>query len=60
MNIILENAEYLDKADTKEYPKGIIRGLTDKNKEIRNLAERLLENIYPKTGLEVFKNLAKN
>ena len=30
--LILENEEYLQKADTREYPKGIIRGLTDRNK----------------------------
>ena len=38
IKLILENEEYLQKADTKEYPKGIIRGLTDKNKEIRSSA----------------------
>lgn len=32
INLILENEEYMQKADTREYPKGIIRGLTDRNK----------------------------
>jgi hypothetical protein len=60
MNLILENSEFIEKADIREYPKGIIRGLTDKNKEIRSLAEKLLERVYEKLGLEVFKTLAKN
>jgi len=34
--------------------------LVDKNKEIRNLAEKLLERIHEKIGLDTFKNLAKN
>lgn len=60
LNIILENADYLDKTDTREFPKGVIKGLVDKNKEIRSLAEKLLERIHEKIGLETFKNLAKN
>ena len=38
----------------------VIKGLTDKNKEIRSLSERLFEKIYEKMGIEVFKTLAKN
>ena len=38
INLILENEDFIQKADTKEYPKGIIKGLTDKNKEIRILS----------------------
>ena len=42
MKLILEDKEFLEKADTKEYPKGIIKALCSKNKEVKVLAEKLL------------------
>ena len=56
---MMENREYFDKTDTKDYPKGIIRCLSDKNKQMRNLGEQILEIIAEKMGLEVFRKLAK-
>ena len=34
--LILENEEGIHRADIRDYPKGIISCLTDRNKEIRD------------------------
>ena len=60
INLILDNEQYIYKADTRDYPKGIIRCLGDRNREIRSLGERLFEKVCEKTGFDVFRNLARN
>ena len=45
INLILENEEFIGKADTRDYPKGIIKCLSDRNREIRNLGEKLFERV---------------
>ena len=60
INLIIENEDYIYKADTRDYPKGIIKCLVDRNREIRNLGEKLFERVYEKTGFDVFRNLARN
>jgi hypothetical protein len=44
----------------KDFPKGITNCLCDKNKEIRNSAEKLLEKVYERIGIDIFRNIAKN
>ncbi len=51
INIMLANEEYLAKTDMKQFPKGITNCLCDKNKDIRNLAEKLFEKVYEKIGI---------
>lgn len=57
---MLANDEFLHKSDLKDFPRGITNCLCDKNKDIRNLAQKLFEKVYQKTGIEVFRNIAKN
>ncbi len=57
---MLANEEFLQKTQMKDFPKGITNCLCDKNKDIRNYAERLLEKVCGRTGLQVFRNIAKN
>jgi hypothetical protein len=60
ISIMLLNEEFLQKTDMKDFPKGITNCLCDKNKEIRNLAEKLLEKVHEKIGIDTFRNIAKN
>jgi hypothetical protein len=46
INLILANEEGLQKADIRDYPKGLVNCLSDKNKEIRAGAEKLFEKVY--------------
>jgi hypothetical protein len=57
---MLANEEALQKTEMKDFPKGITNCLFDKNKEIRNLAEKLFEKVYERIGIEIFRNIAKN
>lgn len=53
------NEDHFSKTNTRDYPKGIINCLCDKNKDIRKAAEMLLERVVELTGFNVFKSLAK-
>ena len=44
----------------KDFAKGITNCLCDKNKDIRNTAQKLFEKVYERIGIEIFKNIAKN
>jgi hypothetical protein len=57
---MLANEDFLQKTDMKDFPKGITNCLCDKNKEIRNLGEKLFEKVYEKIGIDIFRNIAKN
>lgn len=57
---MLANEEALQKTEMKDFPKGITNCLCDKNKEIRNLAEKLFEKVYERTGIDTYRNIAKN
>ena len=52
------NEEHINKSVSKDYPKGIISCLCDKNREIRSAAEKLLERVVDITGLDIFRTLA--
>lgn len=60
INLILNNEEGIAKADIRDYPKGLVNCLCDKNKDIRAGAERLFEKVYEKLGLEIFRSIAKD
>ena len=51
INLILNNEEGIAKADIRDYPKGLVNCLCDKNKDIRSGAEKLFEKVYEKLGL---------
>jgi hypothetical protein len=50
----------LAKADIKDYPRGLVSCLSDKNKDIRGGAEKLFEKVYEKIGIEIFRSIAKD
>lgn len=52
------NEDSLTRACSKDYPKGIISCLCDKNSHIRSAAEKLLERVVEITGFDVFRTLA--
>ena len=52
------NEDALTRPVIKDYPKGIINCLCDKNREIRNAAEKLLERVVQITGFDIFRSLA--
>ena len=45
LNFILSNEEYLERADLRDYPKGLTTCLVAKNREIRNQAEKVFERV---------------
>lgn len=60
VNLILANEEWLPRADVRDYPKGLVSCLCDKNKEVRAQSEKLFEKIYEKIGMETFRQIAKD
>ena len=60
MNLILIHEEGIQKSDIRDYPKGLVNCLTDKNKDIRSTAEKVFEKVYEKLGMEVFRSIAKD
>jgi len=60
INLILNLEEGLVKADLKDYPRGLVNCLSDKNKDIRAGAEKLFEKVYEKIGIEIFRSIAKD
>ena len=51
ISLMLSNEEFLQKTDMKDFPKGLTNCLCDKNKEIRNSAEKLFERVYERIGI---------
>jgi hypothetical protein len=51
INLILANEEGLQRAEIRDYPRGLVNCLSDKNKDIRAGAEKLFEKVYERIGL---------
>lgn len=60
LHLILIHEEGIYRSDIRDYPKGLVNCLVDKNKEIRSTAERVFEKVYEKLGMEVFKSIGKD
>ena len=60
LNLIIIHEEGIPKSDIRDYPKGLVNCLTDKNKDIRSTAEKVFEKVYEKLGMEVFRSIAKD
>lgn len=59
INLLMMNEEHFTKVNTRDFPKGIINCLCDKNKDIRKSAEILLERVVEVLGFNIFRQLAK-
>ena len=57
---ILKNTDSLSKADTKQFVPLIINLLSDKNKDIKLLAEQFLEKLAEIITIEPFVNALKD
>lgn len=60
LNFLLANEDYLAKIDGKEFAKGIVNCLCDKNKDIRSLSERLTEKVCDRIGMDYLRQVAKD
>lgn len=60
LNFLLANEDYLSKIEGKEFAKGIVNCLCDKNKEIRNLSEKLTEKVCDRIGMDYLRQVAKD
>ena len=60
LHLILIHEEGIPKSDIRDYPKGLVNCLCDKNKDIRSTAEKVFEKVYEKLGIEVFRSIAKD
>ena len=60
LHLILAHEDGIPKSDIRDYPKGLVNCLCDKNKDIRAAAEKVFEKVHEKLGLEVFRTIAKD
>lgn len=60
LNYIISNLEDFKKSELKGYIGPILSCLTDKNKEVRGLAEKILEIMVPEVGIEHFRAASKD
>ena len=51
LNYILKYRTEIEKTEIKDFPKGLISCLCDKNREIRNMAENLFPLVLDRTGI---------
>jgi len=46
LHLIMIHEEGIPKSDIRDYPKGLVNCLCDKNKDIRSTAEKVFEKVY--------------
>jgi len=60
LNFLLNHEDFLNKIEGKEFAKGVVNCLCDKNKDIRSLSERLTEKICDRIGMDYLRQVAKD
>ena len=60
LNFLLNNEDHLNRIEGKEFAKGVVNCLCDKNKEIRTLSERFTEKICDRIGMDYLRQVAKD